>query len=56
MECADFGPHALLHEWPQFALIVNLDQFLRPIGWIGYVELHLNGCATVKTGQARLSI
>lgn len=42
---ADFGSHALLHERTELALIVDLDQLLRPIGRVGDVELHLDGDA-----------
>lgn len=42
---ADFGSHALLHEGTELALIVNLDDLLRPIGRVGDVELHLDGSA-----------
>lgn len=42
---ADFGAHALLHEGTELALIVDLDDFLRPIGRVGDVELHLDGVA-----------
>lgn len=41
----NFSSHALLHEGTKLALIVNLDDFLRPIGRVGDVELHLDGCA-----------
>lgn len=53
---ADFGSHALLHKRPEFAFIFNLDQFLRPIGRVGYVELHLDEGSAVKTGGAKLSV
>jgi hypothetical protein len=49
MGSADFGAHALLHEGTELALIVNLDDFLRPIGREGDVELHLDGGGAVKT-------
>lgn len=42
---ADFGSHALLHEGTELALIVDLDDLLRPIGRVGDVELHLDGAA-----------
>jgi len=42
---ADLGSHALLHEGTELALIVDLDQLLRPIGRVGDVELHLDGDA-----------
>lgn len=53
---ADFGSHALLHERSELAFIVNLDQFLGPIGRVGYVELHLDEGSAVKTGGAKLSV
>jgi hypothetical protein len=46
---ADFGAHALLHEGTELALIVDLDNLLRPIGRVGDVELHLDGGCAVKT-------
>ena len=42
---ADFGAHALLHEGAQLALVVDLDDLLRPIGRVGNVELHLDEVA-----------
>jgi len=42
---SDFGAHALLHEGTELALIVDLDNFLRPIGRVGDVELHLDEVA-----------
>jgi len=42
---ADFGAHALLHEGTELALIVDLDDLLRPIGRVGDVELHLDEVA-----------
>lgn len=42
---ADFGAHALLHEGTELALIVDLDDLLRPIGRVGNVELHLDEVA-----------
>ena len=39
---ANFGSHALLQEGTELALIVDLDEFLRPIGRVGDVELHLD--------------
>lgn len=42
---ADFGAHALLHEGTELALIIDLDDFLRPIGGVGDVELHLDEVA-----------
>ena len=38
-----FIAHSLVHEDTQFPLIVNVEKFLRPIGWERDVELHLNG-------------
>lgn len=52
---ADFGAHALLHERTELALIVDLDDFLRPIGRVGDVELHLDGGCAVKTVARELS-
>lgn len=52
---ADFGAHALLHEGAELALIVNLDDLLRPIGRVGNVELHLDGECAVKTVARKLS-
>lgn len=48
---ADFGAHALLHERTELALIIDLDDFLRPIGRVGNVELHLDGSSAVKTNR-----
>ena len=53
---ADFGSHALLHEGTELALIVDLDNFLGPIGRVGDVELHLDGGGAVKTVARVLSI
>lgn len=52
---ADFGAHALLHEGTELALVVDLDDFLRPIGRVGDVELHLDGGCAVKTVARELS-
>ena len=52
---ADFGAHALLHEGTELALIVDLDNLLRPIGRVGDVELHLDGGCAVKTVARELS-
>ena len=41
----DFVAHALLHEGTELALIIDLDDFLRPIGGVGDVELHLDEVA-----------
>ena len=35
--------HALLHEGAELALIFDLDELLRAIGWVGDVQLHLDG-------------
>lgn len=48
---ADFSSHALLHERTELALIVDLDQLLRPIGRVGDVELHLDGVARSRRGR-----
>lgn len=52
---ADFGAHALLHEGTELALVVDLNDFLRPIGRVGDVELHLDGGCAVKTVARKLS-
>lgn len=52
---ADFGAHALLHEGAELALIIDLDNLLRPIGRVGDVELHLDGGCAVKTVARELS-
>jgi len=36
-----FIAHSLLHEDAQLALIINLEEFLRPVGRVGDVQLHL---------------
>jgi len=41
--------HATLHEDAEFAVIFDFDQFLRAIGRVGDVELHLDG-VWVKIG------
>lgn len=48
----NFVAHTLLHEDAQLALIVNLEELLRPIGRVGDVQLHLVGwlITAVKTG------
>ena len=38
----DFGAHSTLHEDAKLAVIVDLDQFLGPVGRVGDVELHLD--------------
>jgi hypothetical protein len=49
----NFIAHSLLHEDAQFAFIVNVEKFLRPIGRVGDVQLHLVGwlITAVKTGE-----
>lgn len=39
----DFLAHAFVHEGAQFAFVLDLDEFLGAIGWVGDVELHLDG-------------
>ena len=39
----DFLAHALVHEAAEFALVFDLDEFLGAVGWVGDVELHLDG-------------
>lgn len=38
-----FGPHPAVHEHPELALVFDFDQFLRPVGREGDVQLHLDG-------------
>ena len=47
-----FVAHSLLEENTEFALIFDLDEFLRPVGRVRDVQLHLvNGLnKAVKTG------
>lgn len=51
----NFGSHALLHEGTELALIVNLDDLLRPIGRVRDVELHLDGAARSRRRARVLS-
>jgi hypothetical protein len=39
----NFCAHAAVHEDAEFAVIFDFDQFLRPVGGIGDVQLHLDG-------------
>ena len=39
----DFVAHAAVHEDAELALIFHFDQLLRAVGWVGDVELHLDG-------------
>ena len=39
----DFLAHAAVHEDAQFAVILDLDEFLGAVGRVGYVEFHLDG-------------
>lgn len=48
---ADFGAHALLQERTELALIVDLDQLLRPVGRVGDIQLHLDGILKWPRGQ-----
>lgn len=52
---AHLSSHALLHESAQLALIVNLDQLLRPVGRIRDIELHLDvvGAVKIEGGKER---
>lgn len=51
---ANFGSHALFHERTELALIVDLDDLLRPIGRVGNVELHLDSVrGAVRSRQRR---
>ena len=38
-----FGAHAFVHEAAQFALVFDFDELLGAVGWVGDVELHLDG-------------
>jgi hypothetical protein len=39
----DLVAHALLHKDTQLAVIFDFDKFLRPVGRVGNVQLHLGG-------------
>ena len=39
----DFGAHAAFHKDAEFALIFDFDKLLRAVGWVGDVQLHLDG-------------
>ena len=41
----DFLTHAAVHEDTELALIFDVDQLLRAVGWEGDVQLHLDGVA-----------
>lgn len=48
--------HAAVHEDAQLALIVDFDQFLRAIGWVGDIQLHLDErCRDEEAERGRLS-
>ena len=49
---AHLSSHALLHEGPELALIVDFNEFLRPIGRVGDVELHLDEVPRSRRGGA----
>lgn len=38
---SNFVAHAFVHEGAELAVIFDFDQFLRPIGWVRNVDLHL---------------
>lgn len=42
----DFLTHAAVHEDTELALIFNVDELLRAIGWEGDVKLHLDWCSS----------
>lgn len=44
----DFLAHAAVHEDAEFALVFDFDEFLRAVGGVGYVELHLWGGLPVE--------
>lgn len=39
----DFLAHALVHEAAEFAVVFDIDELLGAVGWVGDVELHLDG-------------
>lgn len=47
----DFLAHAAVHEDAQFAVVLDLDEFLGAIGRVGYVELHLDGVVVKMMGD-----
>lgn len=49
----NFGSHALLHEGTELALVIDLDDLLRPIGRVGDVELHLDLTEAARSRQRR---
>lgn len=49
----NFGSHALLHEGTELALVIDLDDLLRPIGRVGDVELHLDLTGAARSRQRR---
>ena len=49
----DFGSHALLQKGTELALIVNLDNLLRPVGRVRNVELHLDEAARLAVKSRR---
>ena len=48
----NFGAHTAVHEDAKLTLIFDLYQFLRTIGWVGNVELHLNGWRVVEMEES----
>ena len=40
---SDFLAHAFVHEGAEFTFVFDFDEFLGAIGWVGNVELHLDG-------------
>lgn len=40
---SNFLAHAAVHEDAEFALIIDFDELLRSVGWVGNVKFHLDG-------------
>lgn len=47
----DFLAHAAVHEDAQFAVVLDLDEFLGAVGGVGYVEFHLDGGGLKMMGE-----
>lgn len=45
----DLGAHAAVHEYAEFALVFDFDEFLGAVCGVGDVELHLDGGCGVET-------
>lgn len=46
--------HAVVHEGAQSTLVFDLDQLLRAISRVGYVELHLDRCLLGKGDNVKM--